>query len=221
MYINFLLLLESRYLIQKNHLMKKLIFLALLISFSISHAQSNSKLESARNFQKEINREFRDPEESPLSEEERENFEGLEFFDIDTNYVIKADFVRTPSEAPFQMATSTDRRPVYVKYGEVYFELKGKKFKLNIYQNQSFLDDPEYYNYLFLPFTDKTNGETTYSGGRYLDLRIPEGDFLILDFNKAYNPYCAYSANYSCPIPPEENNLEVAIPVGVKAYGKH
>lgn len=97
--------------------------------------------------------------------------------------------------------------PVYVKYGDLYFSINGKDFKLNVFQNQELISDPEYYNYLFLPFTDLTNGETTYSGGRYLDLRIPEGDSILLDFNKAYNPFCAYSCDYSCPIVPAENDL--------------
>jgi len=73
-------------------------------------------------------------------------------------------------------------------------------------------------DYLFLRFIDKTNDETTYSGGRYLDIRIPEGDSIILDFNKAYNPYCAYNNAFSCPIPPSENNLPVSILAGVKVY---
>ena len=70
---------------------------------------------------------------------------------------------------------------------------------------------------LFLHFTDKTNGSETYGGGRFLDLRIPEGNTLVLDFNKAYNPYCAYNNGYSCPIPPKENKLKVAVRAGVMA----
>jgi len=74
---------------------------------------------------------------------------------------------------------------------------------------------------LFLPFTDLTNGTVSYGGGRYIDLKIPEEeDAIVIDFNTAYNPYCAYSPRYSCPIPPEENHLEIEIPVGVKQYDK-
>ncbi len=179
-------------------------------------AQSTDKIKSIEDFQVQINVDFKNPKESPLSAKDLKNFEGLEFFDIDTSYILIAQFVRTPSEAPFAMPTTTDRKPIYVKYGEVYFQLKAKTIKLNIYQNQDLIKKPEYVDYLFLPFTDKTNGETTYSGGRYLDIRIPEGDSIILDFNKAYNPYCAYNHTYSCPIPPSENNLPVSIPAGVK-----
>ena len=121
------------------------------------------------------------------------------------------------------MQTSSDRQPVYVKYADLYFTLKGKKMKLAVYQSQSLKENPEYFDYLFLPFTDLTNGEGSYSGGRYIDLRIPEEGVkkISLDFNKAYNPYCAYSGGYSCPVPPAENNLDMAITAGVKAYIKH
>jgi len=198
--------------------MKRIILIIFLGSITNTIAQSSDKIKSIEEFQVQINADFKNPEESPLSAIDLMNFEGLEFFDIDTSFVLTAQFVRTPAEAPFLMPTTTDRKPVYVKYGEVYFQLKSKTIKLNIYQNQDLIKKPEYVDYLFLPFTDKTNGETTYSGGRYLDIRIPEGDSIILDFNKAYNPYCAYNHTYSCPIPPSENNLPVSIPAGVKVY---
>lgn len=172
-------------------------------------------------FQKHLNEEFRSEEESPLSPKDREHFVSLDFFSIDTTFNVMADFVRTPYETPFEMETSTDRRPVYVKYGEVYFDLKGKEYKLNVYQSQELKKTNEYRDYLFLPFTDPTNGKTSYSGGRYIDLSIPQSNRIRIDFNQAYNPYCAYSGNYSCPVPPKENDLEVPVTAGVKAYKKH
>ncbi|WP_300437095.1 DUF1684 domain-containing protein [Christiangramia sp.] len=180
--------------------------------------QEKAFIDSSREFQDELNREYANPEESPLEDKDLKEFRGLDFFEINPDYIVKAEFVRTPAESPFRMKTSTDRMPVYVKYGELYFNLKGKDFKLNLYQNQELTQDPEYFNYLFLPFTDLTNGESTYGGGRYIDFRIPESKEVILDFNKAYNPYCAYSGKYSCPIPPEENDLEIEIFAGVKAF---
>ena len=183
-------------------------------------AQNSSAVEDIVAFQKHLNSEYADPEESPLTSEDLKKFKELDFFDIDTSYVIEAEFVRTPYESPFAMPTTTDRMPVYVKYGEAYFELEGRSFKLNIYQNQELMKSAEYADYLFIPFTDKTNGEISYGGGRYLDLRIPNGNTITLNFNKAYNPYCAYNGKYSCPIPPSENDLSVAVPVGVKVYKK-
>ena len=83
------------------------------------------------------------------------------------------------------------------------------------------MSKPGYEDYLFLPFLDNTNGETSYGGGRYVEGRIPEGDILVIDFNKAYNPYCAYNEKYSCPIVPRENSVDENIEAGVKAYDKH
>lgn len=194
--------------------------MVLFLNTSLIIAQQSSVIKDIVAFQNHMNSEFADPEESPLTSEDLKKFKELEFFDIDTSYVVEADFVRTPYESPFAMPTSTDRMPIYVKYGEAYFEIKGRPFKLNIYQNQELITKAEYVDYLFIPFTDKTNGKTSYGGGRYLDMRIPEGNKITLDFNKAYNPYCAYSGRYSCPIPPSENDLSVSIPVGVKAYKK-
>ena len=184
-------------------------------------AQETDLISAAREYQEKLNSEYANPEETPLEEKDLKEFEGLDFFEVKPEYIVKAEFVRTPAEAPFAMKTSTDRMPIYVKYGELYFELKGKKLKLNLYQNQELVKDPEYYDYLFLPFTDLTNGNETYGGGRYIDFRIPETNEVTLDFNRAYNPYCAYSGKYSCPVPPEENDLEIEIFAGVKSFDKH
>ena len=192
----------------------KLFFLVSLI-FSVS---ATAQEESLEEFQRDMNEKFSDPERTPLSKDDLAQFKKLDFFEIDSAFLVKAHFLRTPAEAPFKMETTTNRKPVYVKYGELYFSIKGKDFKLDVFQNQELISDPEYYNYLFLPFTDHTNGETTYSGGRYLDLRIPEGDSIFLNFNKAYNPYCAYNGDFSCPIVPAENNLEIAVTAGVKKF---
>lgn len=198
-------------------------FLSLLIfvCFSLpSEAQDKVGDTAVIAFQKQINTEFKDPEKSPLPESERKSFTSLEFFEADPKFRVAAEVVRTPNEIPFEMPTTTERRPVYVKYAEVYFELNGREYKLNVYQSRDLSRKEEYKDYLFLPFTDLTNGETSYSGGRYLDMRIPEGKKIILDFNTAYNPYCAYSGAYSCPIVPEENHLDLKVNAGVMAYKK-
>ena len=188
-----------------------------LVSLMLS-VSATAQEESLEEFQRKMNEKFSDPERTPLSKDDLAEFKNLDFFEIDSAFLVKAHFLRTPAEALFKMETTTNRKPVYVKYGELYFNIKGKNFKLDVFQNQELISDPEYYNYLFLPFTDLTNGETTYSGGRYLDLRIPEGDSIFLNFNKAYNPYCAYNGDFSCPIVPAENNLEIAVTAGVKNF---
>ena len=118
------------------------------------------------------------------------------------------------------MKTSDKRLRDYDLYAKVTFELDGREFQLNVYQISAANMKALHQNRLFLPFTDQSNGTDTYGGGRYLDLEIPEGDRITIDFNKAYNPYCAYSDRYSCPIPPQENDLGIPILAGVKYTSK-
>lgn len=106
--------------------------------------------------------------------------------------------------------------PEYRIYGMLEFILNDQKFELPVYQSKQLMATVEYRDYLFLPFPDLTNGNQTYPGGRYIELSIPKGDSIVIDFNQAYNPYCAYSARYSCPVVPAANHLEIEIPAGVK-----
>lgn len=199
----------------------KLLFTLFLIVTLSACAQNKEPILGKTAWQREMNADFKDATKSPLKDKDRKKFNGLEFFEFDSTYVVKASLTRTPDEKPFKMRTTTERLPDYVKYGVVAFELHGKKYQLNIYQNLGLLTKPGYEDYLFLPFLDDTNGEGSYAGGRYVECRIPEGDSLIIDFNAAYNPYCAYNEKYSCPIVPRENYLETKIEAGVKAFKKH
>jgi uncharacterized protein (DUF1684 family) len=171
--------------------------------------------------QAELNKQYGDSISSPLKPEDLSTFEALEFFPIDENFKVEAILELTSKDPVFEMPTTTDRKPLYKRYGIAIFKLNGKEFKLNVYQNQELILDFEYRNYLFLPFTDKTNGQDTYKGGRYIDMEIPENNLLIIDFNKAYNPYCAYNSKYSCPVVPSENNLDIEIKAGVKTFHKY
>ena len=175
---------------------------------------------SIKDFQNKLNLEFKDKKESPLTEKERAKFESLDFFSIDSTYQINAKFELEKDPKIFSMPTTTDRLPLYKTYGKATFTIEGQELTLHIYQNQDLIQQPKYKNHLFIPFTDKTNGDETYGGGRYIDLETPEGDTIVIDFNKSYNPYCAYNGKYSCPIPPKENSLNVAIKAGVKNYKK-
>ncbi|QNH62006.1 DUF1684 domain-containing protein [Hymenobacter sediminicola] len=175
------------------------------------HAQSVTA------FQQELNADYRNPAESPLSEKQRATFSGLPFFPTNYTVCVVARFEADSLGAPFPMQTSTARRPLYRKYGVVHFTLEDKPQQLTVYQSMDLQRDPKYRDYLFVPFTDRTNGHGSYGGGRYIDLRrgqIVAGQ-LILDFNRTYNPYCAYSPRYSCPVPPTENRLPVPIAAGV------
>jgi uncharacterized protein (DUF1684 family) len=169
-------------------------------------------------FQRELNEEFKNPETSPLPDRYRKDFETLDFFAPDTNFRVIAHIVRTPEAIPFMMPTTTERKSREVVYGIVHFDLKGEKYELEVYQNQELMLQEEYEDYLFLPFLDDTNGAETYAGGRYIDLAIPGGDSIVIDFNRAYNPYCAYNKKYSCPLVPKVNTLTTEIRAGVKAF---
>ncbi|MGB5435304.1 MAG: DUF1684 domain-containing protein, partial [Maribacter sp.] len=172
-------------------------------------------------FQTSMNEEFKNPKTSPLADTYRKDFVGLDFFEPDTNYVVRAKLELTPEALPFLMPTTTERKSEEVVYGIVHFRLNGKEHQLEVYQNKELMLQEEHKDYLFLPFTDNTNGEETYAGGRYIDLSIPEGDSLTIDFNKAYNPYCAYNKKYSCPIVPNVNALNIKVLAGVKDFKKH
>lgn len=161
-----------------------------------------------------VDRVFADKMQSVLLPEDRKNFQGLNYFPIDSNYRCPITFESDTGEW-FKMPTTTDRLVWYRKYGVIHFVLFNDSFRLAVYQNME-QTDSEYADYLFCPFTDPTNGSETYGGGRYLDLRTSDLRGGFLDFNMAYNPYCAYNYKYSCPIPPKENKLNIAIQAGVK-----
>lgn len=199
--------------------MKAFLNLFIFVSFLTSCNQGKKSIAGETDFQRTLNAEFKDATKSPLKNKDRKVFEGLEFFPFDSTYVVIANLVRTPDTDFFNMKTTTDRVTRERVYGILTFELKGKKHKLNIYQSEDTEIGLE--NYLFLPFLDQTNGIDTYGGGRYLDASIPEGNSMEIDFNKAYNPSCAYNEAFSCPIVPRENYLETRIEAGVKAFQKH
>lgn len=157
---------------------------------------------------------------NPRSPLKLDDVQNLRFFEANLKYKVNFTFKRTPNEQQFEMATSSGKTKPFKKYGILSFELDGKKFQLAVYQNLTLIAQPKYSQLLFLPFKDETNGDATYGGGRFIDLTIAdvEAKNPVLDFNKCYNPWCHYSDGFSCPIPPAENNLKVAIPAGEKVW---
>jgi len=203
--------------------MKKSFFLILLVSLFIgcSSEKEQTYAEEIEGYQYELNVFYSDKKTSPLKAKDLNTFKNLHFFPTDESYKIVAQFERTPNETPFEMQTSTERLPIYSQYGIATFNLDGKELSLRIYQAQESVLEPDYDGHLFLPFNDLTNGNETYDAGRYIDLKITEADTIVIDFNKSYNPYCAYNEKWSCPIPPRENNLDVAIKAGILAFSGH
>jgi uncharacterized protein (DUF1684 family) len=198
----------------------KYVIVVFLCLASFSCGQKKQPILGETEFQKRMNAEFKDASTSPLKSKDLKVFNGLDFFNFDSAYVVKAALKPTPNTEWFNMRTTTDRLSKERIYGVLSFELKGQTFELNVYQGEETLQKEEGSDYLFLPFIDDTNGSLTYGGGRYIDLKIPEGDSITVDFNTAYNPYCAYNEKYSCPIVPRENYIGLEVKAGLKVYRK-
>lgn len=194
--------------------MKKI--LIFLFCSAVVFAQKD--ITASQEFQSKLNKSFSDSLKSPLTKDDLKEFKGLDFFPISEKFIVEALFIRTKREKAFAMKTTTSRTPLYVKYGELHFKIDENEFKLNVYQNIDLSKKPGYSDYLFLPFSDLTCGKESYIGGRYVDMRMQNGKTWIIDFNKAYNPYCAYNYKYSCPIVPLENDLDIEILAGVKKF---
>ncbi len=203
-------------------------FLLVILTASISIAQddiisdepSSELYEEISEYQKNLTDTYSDEDTSILSEEDRLKFiaaGGHPFFPVDTSYHIDADLTVYPQADKIEFKTSTTRIANYNIYGKASFRIAGKDFELFVYQDASPMSQKLYKDHLFVPFTDLTSGEETYGGGRYLDLMIPEDKTkIIIDFNKAYHPYCAYTDGYSCPIPPVDNFIDHRIEAGIK-----
>ena len=158
-------------------------------------------------------------EQAPL---QAVDLSAVSHFQYDANYRVHAKYVATEDAKPFDMATYSGKTKAFIEKGVLYFIVKGQKSKIHVYQNLKYANHPVYGAYFFIPFKDLTSGDETYGGGRYLDL--PKEMFtqkkIMLDFNKAYNPWCAYSDGYNCPIPPSENELNIFIRAGEKMFEK-
>jgi hypothetical protein len=187
------------------------VFCVFLVLFNCKESKRFSTIESE--FQTSLNALFKDASRSPLKPEDIKTFKGLSFFPVDSSFVVVSKLKRTNTSDFFEMKTSTTRLSKERVFGILSFTIKGLNYSLKVYQSESSVLESS--DYLFLPYLDATNGITTYGGGRYLDLKIPEGDSIWLDFNKSYNPYCVYNERYSCPIVPRENLLPIKVDAGV------
>jgi uncharacterized protein (DUF1684 family) len=166
-------------------------------------------------FRQQINEFMAHHPQSPLDHEQKATFSGLNYYEEDDAYILEGEVERFPADEPvIEMETSTgDIRP-YRRWGRFNISVDGQEAALTIYSDG---------HGLFLPFKDATNGAETYGAGRYLDTHRPgleqiSADNIRIDFNYAYNPFCTYSAAYSCPLPPVENWLKVPIQAGEKDF---
>ena len=192
----------------------RLIWTCLILLPATLFAQNHSAILEIEQYRREQEAKFRDETESPLNKKLRKKFKGLNYYPIDLDYRVKARFVKTENPVLFKMKTTTERLPEYQKYGELHFELDGRPRILEVYQSPEIIQKAGLEDYLFVPFTDETNGNETYEVGRYIDFRLPMSEEVLLDFNKSYNPYCSYGSAYSCPIPPAANHLPLKVEAG-------
>ena len=200
--------------------MRTLLSLVIIFSFSCREEKRYQDV-NLTEYQRQVNNYFKDASLSPLKPKDLKNFQGLDFFEFDSTYLVKAKIEETKESLPFKMKTTTDIPADVRKYADLFFQITDKEFELSVYENLEYEGVEGYENYLFLPFLDETNENETYGGGRYLDLFLDGTDSIIIDFNKAYNPKCVYDENFSCPIVPRKNFLNIRIEAGVKNFIKN
>lgn len=194
--------------------MKCFLVLILIVSLPCFGQDYNTQLAVYR---KSYAEEFLKDDHSPLK---KADLKLLRFYEADSTYRITAKAEILPVAPGFIMPVFSGKGSEYIRYALLKFVLKGQPVTLTVYKSTILSSNPGYVDYLFLPFTDKTNGEDTYAGGRYIDLSVKDftNGLVIIDFNKAYNPYCAFSAGYFCPKPPDENKLDIRIEAGEKNF---
>jgi uncharacterized protein (DUF1684 family) len=159
-----------------------------------------------------ITYKFLNPATTPLSQAKLANFKGLPYYEVNKNYLVETTFNPSGNQTIFAMPHTLNRAYEYVEAGTLSFTLNGINLQLMSYIRKGEMADSVQ---LFIPFTDLTGGKTTYGGGRYLDVNATLSNKKVwVDFNLAYNPYCAYNVNFSCPIPPKQNHLPMAIEAG-------
>jgi hypothetical protein len=181
----------------------------MFIIFSCNSDEKQHK-EDIRNHRREKYNAFINSETSPIPASDIQTFSGLNYFDINMKYRCSAQLINKSGDK-FEMIRSKGDTVLYDIAGELIIHLADSQYTLECY----ILDDSVY----FLPFFDNTNGTETYGGGRYIDLPPPDKEnYMVVDFNKAYNPYCCYNDKYTCPIPPTTNFINQKIIAGEKTF---
>lgn len=192
--------------------------LIIAASFYYFRGQSEEALESYTSFiegkREETDSFMRSSEGSPFQDSLRAAYEGLTYFPIDPRYKVQALIHRIESDEFMVITTSDGQKQRFKKFAYAEFKLEGERHRLLLLKPTGFGQK----EVIFTAFADATSGESTYGGGRYLDLEFKNARQITIDFNLAYNPFCAYNATFSCPLPPRENILPIAILAGEKNY---
>ncbi len=193
------------------------LYLVLFLSAASTYAQDNTYAIRIAEHRRHYKHEFTEDKRSPLKADDTAN---LRFFPPNEWYKVKAKVILTPEAEPFDLPTVSGKTKKYKQYAWLTFSINDTAVRLQVFQSLKLIEDPKYKDHLFVPFTDGTTYTETYGGGRYLDLSLQDiqNGFIELDFNKCYNPWCAYASGYSCPIPPKENRMQVSIRAGETNY---
>ena len=193
------------------------LLLFVLLIFACTHPEDEQFISEINDYRETKKAEFLQFRDFPLSETD---LDSLDFYSPNSKFVFECEVILSQDRNTFQMPTFDGSTVVYQKYAELKFEVKGKKHSVEAFTNPRFANVPKFRDRLFIPFKDETNGIATYGGGRYLDIDASEiiDGMLSLDFNKAYNPYCAYASGFKCPIPPRSNHLKLKIKAGEKNF---
>ncbi|MDW7692553.1 DUF1684 domain-containing protein [Flammeovirgaceae bacterium SG7u.111] len=189
----------------------------LIMFYAFSGEQlTHTYVDEIEEYRKDKDVMFKTGAASPLDRHSKELFDSLSYFDVNQAYKVEAELTKYAVPELVNVGTNNGKKRRFTKYGIAKFQMNGREHSLLLLRSM----DRRAKDILFLPFTDATNGFETYETGRYLDLEIPKTDKIILDFNMAYNPYCAYNVTYECPVPPKENMLEIEILAGEKKFFK-
>ena len=200
----------------KNAYLIRTLLTVLMLCQITSALVSQSKKEVIAYRKTHLDELLSDPRK-PITPEEKDH---IKYFSFKKSWQVEAEYVPLEKEPVFQMPTYSGVTRDYRKFATATFTRGQKKITVFLYQNMTLIRQPQYKDYLFLPFKDDTNGEKSYGGGRYMDVRISavKDGKIILNFNKAYNPYCAYNEGFNCPIPPQENHLNLSISAGERNF---
>jgi uncharacterized protein len=179
----------------------------------MDEVQKDNWVRALTRFREEKNDFFRTSPDSPLPHQEASGFRGLKYFDPDPGFRFEVKLQRYHDPEAVMVSTSKGTKQLFNRIGYFDLAIGGETVLVNAYQSAE-RDDPN----LFIPFRDATSGNESYGAARYLDMEVEHDDLYAVDFNYAYNPYCAYSEDYVCPLPPQENWLKVPIRAGEKRH---
>jgi uncharacterized protein len=202
----------------KNILLVVTVIISLVIIYYSFSGSENSEayVASIQKMREEKDNDMRTSSDSPFAKDTTHTFKGLQYFPIDAAYRVQALLTPIQQKKAVTLPTSDGKEKSYLEYAYAEFEMQGQQNKLLILE---IMDMGPYRGTLFLAFADQTSAIETYGAGRYLDVKkLPGSSSVTLDFNEAYNPYCAYNDEFSCPFPPKENILNIRIEAGEKTY---